>query len=57
MSDRLYKLTRMHRSIDDAITREAAMRRPDPWRLLRLKKLRLHVKDRLARALIKLRRA
>jgi hypothetical protein len=57
MSDRLFRLTRIHRSLDDSITREAKAKRPDPWRLLRLKKLRLMVKDRLARGAARLGRA
>ena len=43
-----YKLTRVHARIQDEIWRESNHRRPNPWRLLRLKKLRLLVKDRLA---------
>ena len=48
MSSATYRLTRIHRRLDDAISQE--MRRPAPssLRLLRLKKLRLAVKDRLA---------
>ncbi|HEY0012051.1 MAG TPA: DUF465 domain-containing protein [Allosphingosinicella sp.] len=48
MSSATYRLTRIHRSLDEAITSE--MRRPAPssLKLLRLKKLRLAVKDRLA---------
>jgi hypothetical protein len=43
-----YKLTIILRRIQDEIRRESAHLRPNPWRLLRLKKLRLLVKDRLA---------
>jgi uncharacterized protein len=57
MSDRLYKLTQMHRRIDDEITREARALRPNPWRMLRLKKLRLLIKDRLTGRAARLRRA
>jgi hypothetical protein len=48
MSSATYRLTRVHRSLNDAIARE--MRRPAPssLKLLRLKKLRLAVKDRLS---------
>ncbi|HEX8241772.1 MAG TPA: DUF465 domain-containing protein [Allosphingosinicella sp.] len=48
MSSSTYRLTRTHRGLDDAIARE--MRRPAPnsLKLLRLKRLRLAVKDRLA---------
>jgi uncharacterized protein len=43
----IYKLTRIHRRIQDEIRRESARLRPSPWRLLRLKKLRLLIKERL----------
>ena len=48
MSSSAYRLTRTHRGLDDAIALE--MRRPAPssLKLLRLKRLRLAVKDRLA---------
>jgi len=49
----MYKLTRIHRQIQDEISREAAHRRTSPWRLLRLKTLRLLVKDRLAARTLK----
>jgi hypothetical protein len=42
-----YKLTRVHARIQDEIRRESDHRRPSPWRLLRLRKLRLLVKERL----------
>ena len=48
MSATTYRLTLIHRSLDDSIRREMDLRRPDPFRLLRLKKLKLSVKDRLA---------
>jgi hypothetical protein len=48
MSSSTYRLTRIHRSLDDAISREMSRVLPDSLRLLRLKKLRLAVKDRLA---------
>ena len=47
MSSRMYKLTRIHRGLDEAISRESTRRLPDSLKLLRLKKLRLLVKDRL----------
>jgi hypothetical protein len=49
MSSSTYRLTQTHRRLDDAITREMRKRLPDSLKLLRLKKLRLLVKDRLAR--------
>lgn len=42
-----YRLTVMHRKLDDEIRRELKRRFPDTMRLLRLKKLRLAIKDRL----------
>ncbi|HYG46906.1 MAG TPA: DUF465 domain-containing protein [Allosphingosinicella sp.] len=48
MSSATYRLTHIHRRLDEAITRETSRRLPDSLRLLRLKKLRLAVKDRLA---------
>lgn len=47
MSSAAYRLTHIHRRLDDAITWETARRLPDSLRLLRLRKLRLAVKDRL----------
>ncbi|MBM3621111.1 MAG: DUF465 domain-containing protein [Alphaproteobacteria bacterium] len=45
-----YRLTRLHSRLDTAIRREQESWRPlNPWRLLRLKKLKLLVKDRLRR--------
>ncbi|MBC3941987.1 DUF465 domain-containing protein [Sphingomonas albertensis] len=47
-----YKLTQLHKQLDDQIRVEMKRRMPDALRLLRLKRLRLSVKDRLhARAL------
>ncbi|HEY5723714.1 MAG TPA: DUF465 domain-containing protein [Allosphingosinicella sp.] len=48
MSSSTYRLTRTHRRLDDAISMEMSRRLPDSLKLLRLKKLRLAVKDRLA---------
>lgn len=48
MSASTYRLTQTHRRLDDAITREMRRRLPNSLKLLRLKKLRLLVKDRLA---------
>lgn len=47
MSSATYRLTQIHRSLDDAISMEASRRLPDTFKLLRLRKLRLAVKDRL----------
>jgi len=43
----VYKLTVVHHRLDDQIRQELKRRFPDGIRLLRLKKLRLAVKDRL----------
>ncbi len=43
----VYRLSVVHRRLDDEIRRELQRRWPDSMRLLRLKKLRLAVKDRL----------
>ena len=47
MSASTFRLTQIHRSLDDAIRSEARRRLPDSLRLLRLKKMKLAVKDRL----------
>ena len=47
MSNLIYRLTAIHKRLDDEIRRELARRFPDTIRLLRLKKLKLAVKDRL----------
>jgi uncharacterized protein len=45
-----YRLTRLHSRLDAAIRNEQGNRRTlNPWRLLRLKKLKLLVKDRMRR--------
>lgn len=45
----IYRLTVVHRRLDEEIKRELKRRVPDSIRLLRLKKLRLAIKDRLFR--------
>ena len=47
MKDLFYRLTRVHRLLDDEIRGELKRRFPNHIKLLRLKKLRLAVKDRL----------
>ena len=47
MSSTTYRLTLIHRSLDDSIRKEMKRSRPDSFRLLRLKKMKLAVKDRL----------
>ncbi len=48
MNAYIYRLSVVHRKLDDEIRREIRTRMPDSIRLLRLKKLRLAVKDRIA---------
>ena len=47
MSSATYRLTHVHHSLDQAISHEMARSVPNSLKLLRLKKLRLAVKDRL----------
>lgn len=47
LNPNLYRLTMLHRQLDEAARREAR-RGADPFRLLRLKTLKLAVKRRLA---------
>jgi hypothetical protein len=53
----MYRLTFIHRKLDEEIRRELKRRFPDNVRLLRLKKLKLAVKDRLHRNVLTARRA
>lgn len=53
----IYRLTVVHRKLDDEIRRELKRRFPDNMRLRRLKKLRLAVKDRLHSRHFTMRRA
>ena len=46
-----YRLTLVHHRLDSEIAREQARKVPDRWRLMRLKKLKLAIKDRIARLL------
>lgn len=48
MKDRVFWLMQQHRRIDDALRVESARRLPDPFRLFRLKRMKLAVKDHLA---------
>lgn len=47
MSALIYKMTVVHSKLDEEIRRELKRRFPNSIRLLRLKKLRLAIKDRL----------
>jgi hypothetical protein len=57
MTPFVYKLSVVHRRLDDEIRRELKRRIPDSLRLLRLKKLKLAVKDRLHGLTLEPRRA
>ena len=48
MSWRSFRLTELHRRIDDLIRNEQRRTVPNPFEIMRLKKLRLAIKDRLA---------
>lgn len=48
MSGMLYRLSMIRQRLEDEIRHEARRKSPDNFRLLRLKKLRLAVKDRLS---------
>jgi uncharacterized protein len=47
MSAATMRLSNIHRRLDESITRESRALLPDTQKLVRLKKLRLSVKDRL----------
>lgn len=49
MSDRLFLLLERHQKLDDALRRAQRRRWIDPFEVARLKKLKLALKDRLAR--------
>ncbi|MFZ9395288.1 MAG: YdcH family protein [Erythrobacter sp.] len=53
MSDRVFRLMERHRRLDDLLRLAQARRIPDPFEVMRLKRLKLAVKDRLARLLRK----
>ncbi|MFN3890692.1 MAG: DUF465 domain-containing protein [Beijerinckiaceae bacterium] len=48
MNAYVYRLSVIHRRLDEEIRREVRQRFPDSIRLLRLKKLRLAIKDRIS---------
>ena len=56
MNTLLYRLSVIHKRLDEEIRRELRRRFPDTIRLLRLKKLKLAVKDRLHFQMLKSRR-
>ena len=56
MNNLMYRLSLVHKRLDDEIRRELKRRFPDAIRLLRLKKLKLAVKDRLRFQMFRTRR-
>lgn len=49
MSPKLYRLSLAHQRVDDLIRREQRFRVPNAFRLMRLKRMKLVIKDRLFR--------
>ena len=49
MSDRVFRLMERHQRLDERLRRLQASRFADSFEVLRLKKLKLAIKDRLAR--------
>lgn len=49
MSDRYFRMLERHQKLDEALTRAMRRRFADPFEVARLKKLKLAVKDRIAR--------
>lgn len=49
MSWQTFRLQEMHRRIDQALRAEQARRFCDPFEIMRLKRLKLAIRDRLAR--------
>jgi uncharacterized protein YdcH (DUF465 family) len=49
MSDRTFRLLERHPRLDERLRHAQATRFADPFEILRLKKLKLIIKDRLAR--------
>ena len=49
MSDRVFRLMERHQKLDDALRLAQRRRLADPFEIVRLKKLKLAIKDRIAR--------
>jgi len=47
MTTRMFLLMEQHARLDDELRHEQRRRLPDPFKMLRLKKMKLAVKDRL----------
>lgn len=52
MSDRLYRLVEVHQRIDEELQQEQRRRWRDPFRVMRLKKLKLRAKDLIQRCIL-----
>lgn len=57
MTVQAYRLLEAHQRIDEQLRLESGRRRPDPFKLMRLKKLKLKIKDRLSGFMPKIRGA
>jgi hypothetical protein len=51
MSDRVFSLMERHQQLDEALRLAQRRRAADPFEIARLKKLKLAIKDRIARLL------
>ena len=51
MSNRLYRLMERHQKLDRMISVAQRRKHRDPFEILRLKKLKLAIKDRIARVM------
>ena len=49
MSDTTFRLLERHQRLDDHLRRAQSRRFADPFEIMRLKKLKLAIRDRLAR--------
>jgi hypothetical protein len=49
MTRATYRLNLVHQRLDELLRREQRRRLPNPFRMMRLKRLKLAVKDRLVR--------
>lgn len=56
MSDHTYRLLERHQKLDARLRALQSLRWPDPFELARIKKLKLAVKDRLAKLAFRPRR-
>ena len=49
MTTRVYRLLERHQRLDNRLRSAQSLRFPDPFEIVRLKKLKLAIKDRIAR--------